>query len=993
MRPIRVVLVLGILILSTFAKPTQPDAPKDVHGDPLPPQAFARLGMQRFRVGGPVTAVRFLDGGSKILVKALESQASAYDGTYRVFDAQAGKELHHFVAHDNDSATQRVLAYEDSRAPTPEWCVSPDGQLLAKTRILVSGTTAQLQVQELATGKVVLAIEDTKWRFHYPLFSPNGQHIAAIAQQQEAGGIDKPWIRLWDIRAQKEVRDFAPPARAKESFQPLWFAFSPDAAYLAATGHGSGNADRIYVWDVAGQKPVWSLAGQPKRRFGATPVAFSADSKVLATIQGTKFGLWDPATGKQLKEVADYPEACGDLSFSPDGKRLVACMDYNYNEKNRDLTRMWDLAAGKEIELPDRCALGCFFSNDSETLIALDPIGRRVLICNSKTGKIKHAIPTVENSIRWKYFQNARQGMGWPVALSPDGATLVFADKPGQLRRFEVATAKELSPPGFANVVSDTLVFSPDGKKLLAGSYAGVLLHDLDGKQPGVVLPIGAPSEIKERHRPSVWLGNWFGQSVCCLAFSRDGKHAAAGWDDGKVMVWDTATAKLLWQNRVSQATIHSVAFAGDNHTLLSSSLDGRIVWWNVHTGKLQRKLEIAGQQEDRPFFGDFSLRFGPGERTVVGRGRSWAELEEWELATGKLRRKLPADLFPLDYSPNGRTVLVLGQNAYHTVDCFSGQPLRSFAWAAYPQPNTIPCCWARFSPDGHTLAGIANESIIRIWNSKTATVLTSLKSDSGGFRALAFSPNGKVLATVCGDGTILLWRTPTPPPGVANPPRLKPEEMLALWKKLTGDDAVVAGQALQRLAAAEGVMAWLGGKLSARVPADDVSRLGVVELLERIGTKEARSLLKHYADAPAGGLPARAAKAALVSLVDDLEKPFPPPLGSKDAEGGLLPAGARARLGLLRFQPGEAVVAVRYAVDGQSILAETATTEWRMGILDVDSRISLSSWKTTNGSMQWQTEVTQTTTSFHNPLRAPFLCWTVSQDGKLLVSVDAIVQ
>src|SRR5580765_3211896 len=104
MLTVRIGCVLCILAALACPARAQESSLKDVNGDPLPPGAIARLGALRFRVGAPATAIRFLDGGKKLLVKANESNGNySRNEIFQLFDAQTGQELSRFVASDYES--------------------------------------------------------------------------------------------------------------------------------------------------------------------------------------------------------------------------------------------------------------------------------------------------------------------------------------------------------------------------------------------------------------------------------------------------------------------------------------------------------------------------------------------------------------------------------------------------------------------------------------------------------------------------------------------------------------------------------------------------------------------------------------------------------------------------------------------------------------------------------------------------------------------------
>ncbi len=765
----------GVLLAFTvLALPVRAQEPlrKDGHGDALPPGAVARLGKRAFRVAAPVEAVRYLDGGRTTLVKTSDPDYRI-DGSFQLFDARSGKELNRLTSRR--SAELDSLRHEDfERYYTfPEWCLSPDGKWLARVDPVATKDTTRVQWQEVATGKVVARIEVGGCHFHHPRFSPDGKYLAVIAAREPYHpklGKDVPAvIRMWDVATRREVRTFAAPP--KQTFWPRGFAFSPDGAYLAASGFGGGKRGVVRVWAVAGEKPSWALEGQRDERDSPTPFAFSPDGKAVAALHDRKLGLWDAGTGKPLQVMADYDGRCATLEFSPDRGRLLACKPHDINGRGPEQIQMWDCRTGKRFDLPVDQPGGFVFSRAGDTLVVFDQSRGSLLICDGATGQVKHAIrvETLRPDRSW-------QGLGWPFALSPDGTTLVFADRAGPLRRFAVATGKELPAPGPASEVADALAFSPDGKKLLAAGKTQILLHELDGSRPPLPLTVKpvADARVREFHQiPRVQIENRYWPNANCVALSGDGARAAAGWINGLVSVWDTASGKLLWQARVIDLPIHCVTFAAGDRTVISSGLNGQVVWWDADTGRVRHKLERVpgktfGNHESLPF------RFGPGGQTAFGRSPDSEALEEWELASGQVRRTLDVRPYPVDFSHDGRSVLVIGENAYHSIDRISGRPLRSFSWAKYPQPESNPYGWCRFSPDGRTVAGLVNYKILRFWDADTATVLAE-GSDPAGFTALAFAPDGSTVATACGDGTILLWRTTSRPAAPARKPPADP--------------------------------------------------------------------------------------------------------------------------------------------------------------------------------------------------------------------------
>jgi WD40 repeat protein len=281
-----------------------------------------------------------------------------------------------------------------------------------------------------------------------------------------------------------------------------------------------------------------------------------------------------------------------------------------------------------------------------------------------------------------------------------------------------------------------TLTFSGDGRRLLAGGLDSVLLYEVDGKKPPLRLTLAAG-------KGEAWT----------LAFSSDGKKAAAGWPDGSIGVWETAGGKRLWEKRAHGKHVHFLIFARGDRLVLSTA-PGEICWSDASTGQPRRYFNLHDPEDMwAPFV-------TPGGQTALVPIRKHGTMQEWELASGKLRREIKGSYIPLSYSADSRSLLTLGSNDYHLLDLPTGEERNAFFFTNFTpvRPSSIESA-AALSPDGRHLALIASDGLVLLLDASTGKKLLDFQSADRGVLAVAFAPDGKTLASSCPNGTILLWR------------------------------------------------------------------------------------------------------------------------------------------------------------------------------------------------------------------------------------------
>lgn len=707
---------------------------------------------------------------------------------------------------------------------------SPDGSLLA-------GGTSENAVHlcDAATGAEKAVLRGTPYAHFAPgkiwalAFSPDGTELAAGSSDDTA--------RLWDLKTRKQRALL--PRVSQGGVNRL--AFSSDAKLLAVTGVGD-----VSLWSVDHGELLGSFRCQ--RAFAwQLNVAFSPRDRFIAVMSDNTLQLWSmdelnqkhpqfakarvlPPANVNPKDGRSIPAHSGPVKavfFSPPGKRLLsASLDGS--------AKWWDLDRGRLLEtLPHGVArmsangrwlivrgrdgklalhdlekgnvnesAVVYFSVSSWRELAISPDGQRVLLADDRHGLKMYRLPGFEPDGEWKFDGAVSQ-----VAFSADGKRFAvcvrFSLQP--LRIFDVAGRQELVRCDSRGIGENhDLVFSPDGKRLLAGGKEGALLRifNADNGRPvanfatgqeivtgiavhpqgDVVATAGVHGSVvlwdltSNDKLVELQAKPWDAQVLPSVAFSADGKLLAAGGHK-TITLWDVeavvpkqrpakdakpgaqtpvlgkagppadklGTPRDGWSTSGHDGDVKYLCFTPDGSTALSYGADGTLKRWDVKSGRL---VESVASKRNGP------VRPTPDGKFVFLVETSAKHLVLKDLETGELRPTvIPHEVHSWDavsVSPDGKLALVADFARWLKKDNAKLQLFRLPSLQLETDwPFDKPVQQVVFSPDGKRFAVFVKSSPkpLRVYDVATHQEIASCQQDKlDANRVLTFSPDGRRL-------------------------------------------------------------------------------------------------------------------------------------------------------------------------------------------------------------------------------------------------------
>jgi WD40 repeat protein/DNA-binding SARP family transcriptional activator len=498
-------------------------------------------------------------------------------------------------------------------------------------------------------------------------------------------------------------------------------------------------------------------------------IALSPDGETLAVQYNvTDLELFDTSTFKTRVTVSNG--ALGSPVFSPDGS-LIALPS-----AGKDLTRV--TSGSVDLRDPSTGRL-------LRTLPAAPVSGSRVAaldqITFSRDGRSLYGLLKVA---RYSHPAEADWVVRWDVAtgklLGPatevsDGDAVGFGlTSAGRLivtgRSTTIWNARTMELVGTLQAGGASKVgASPDGRTMALG--------EADGSVRFVDLRTGKEMAGAGGHTAAV-------QS---LGFTPDSKTAISTGDDGRVLIWDIASATVTQDLAGHGGSVNSQA--NDGRTLYTASSDGTIFAWDLSGTRRFGRAFTAGSGNETPLWGRnpwFAIS-PDGKTLAVTQADGYVNL--WSLATLRqietFRAVPDGPVVTANFSPDGKLLAVTGIQGQFLLWDLTASPPTSRRLTGLPHTSGRPLArlpdgswyealtYASFSPDGSTVAagdwqqisystgegevGSTTAGDLAIWDVRSGDLVRGPIRLGAAMSQVIFNADGGIMAVTLGDGHVLL--------------------------------------------------------------------------------------------------------------------------------------------------------------------------------------------------------------------------------------------
>ncbi|GAB4579968.1 MAG: hypothetical protein Fur0022_27070 [Anaerolineales bacterium] len=240
------------------------------------------------------------------------------------------------------------------------------------------------------------------------------------------------------------------------------------------------------------------------------------------------------------------------------------------------------------------------------------------------------------------------------------------------------------------------------------------------------------------------------------VAFSPDSQLLGAAYNNGQVILWQTATQETYLTLEADPQRVSSLTFSSRDR--LFTLGNGTLKVWQAGQ-LLQTITDIPGNPYRVGISATGAIQFlrHPNEFFLQTATSPWIT-PRGQAATPIILPTLAGEVVTASLSPDGN-ILATGSTSgnlyFWQISLENGQrqgtPLRMF------KGHTAPITALVFHPHGDWIVSAAADGVF-VWQASDGKLLYRLLEGESGVVSLAFAPNGSALAAALESGMIYLW-------------------------------------------------------------------------------------------------------------------------------------------------------------------------------------------------------------------------------------------
>jgi RNA polymerase sigma factor (sigma-70 family) len=241
-----------------------------------------------------------------------------------------------------DSASGRELRQTRSEKVYPSVLLfTDDGRRL----ICNCSDDESIRVFDVATGAEAWKLTGHAASPDRMAVSPDGRWLASASTEGYRKG--ERGVRVWDLAAGREARQFVLPDSAPRGELAIGFAFSPDGNRLAVLGRPptkDHSHNSLQVWDMTTGRAI--RTADVNASWGYDSIVFTPDGRSLIFGGGEgAVRLWEIASGGERHSFAGHAGYIQSVAISPDGRTAASA-------SNEAPVYLWDVYGRSDPHSP-----------------------------------------------------------------------------------------------------------------------------------------------------------------------------------------------------------------------------------------------------------------------------------------------------------------------------------------------------------------------------------------------------------------------------------------------------------------------------------------------------------------------------------------------------------------------------------------------------------------------------------------------------------------